>query len=189
MLRRSTRRAGLALGLGLGLPACGGAHESVQAPSAAPAPAAAARPRAAPGHLARGDVDHVLALGPPWLLRRVLMEEVVRDGKFVGWRIVALPEEWKSVDLKPGDVVTKVNGAVIEKPDDLWSVWTSLTKATELRVAYERDGAPRELAMPIDGAPSKTAVINQTGAPPPRAPSKPKSTIVIEEDNPPDAPE
>jgi len=173
--------AAATIALSLALAACGGAQPAPR-PSASASVKPAPAPRAAPGHLARGDVDRVLAFGPPWLLRRVQMEDVARDGKFVGWRLIALPEEWKSLDLKPGDVVTKVNGVVVEKPDDLWTVWTALAKASELKVSYERDGAPRELTLPIDGAPGKGATIGQAGPPPPRPASKPKGTIVIEED-------
>jgi len=83
------------------------------------------------------------------------MEEVLRsDGKFTGWRMVGLPEEWKDVDLRPGDIVTRVNGLAIETPDDAWEAWKSVAKAVDLRITLTRDGGQRQLVLPIDGQPS-----------------------------------
>lgn len=125
----------------------------------------------------------MLGHGPPWLLRRVAVEEVLRDGKFVGWRVLAVPEDWSSVDLKAGDVVTRVNGKVIERPDDLWSVWLSLYTAKELRIAYERNNAAKEIAFPIDGEPSPQAIAAARGDAPVPKSARPdaRRTVVIEE--------
>jgi hypothetical protein len=127
-------------------------------PPPAPPPAAAAAPQAPaapPGHLLRPDVDRVLvSQGPPWILRRVMMEEVLRgDGKFTGWRVVGLPEEWKDIDVRPGDVVTRVNGLPLETPDEAWEAWKSVARLPALTLALTRDGTARQLVIPIDGAP------------------------------------
>jgi type II secretory pathway component PulC len=53
------------------------------------------------------------------------------------------------VDLKPGDVVSGVNGFPIEHPEQAQTAFESLEVASELRVAYERDGQARELSYPI----------------------------------------
>jgi hypothetical protein len=173
--------------ISLALTACASSAPAPQATTPKPAAAAskAAAPAAAhaPGHLARAEVDEALSHGPPWLLRRVVTEEVLRDGKFVGWRLLALPKEW-TVDLKPGDIVKTVNGNTLERPDDLFTAWTALAAAREMKIAYERDGAPREVLLPIDGEPSKQALL-------PAEPQKQqrsgirKGTVVIEDDTPP----
>jgi S1-C subfamily serine protease len=125
------------------------------AAAVAPAPPAAPPP-SAPSRLARADVDRVLTTqGPPWVLRRIVSEEVMKsDGKFAGWRLVGLPDEWRGIDLRPGDVVTRVNGLPLETPDQAWDAWKSVAKAPELKISLVRDGAPRELTLPIDGAPA-----------------------------------
>jgi len=166
--------------------ACGG---SPPPPPAEPPPppkksAPQAQQTAPPGHLARGSLEHVLAQGPPWILQRVPVEEVVRGGNFVGWKILALPEAWHDAQIKVGDVVTKVNGQGIERPDDLFAVWKALVTAKELRIAYEREGAERELVMPIAGEPSPDLVKTfERGSPPPRRPSRKPGVTVIEEDD------
>jgi len=148
------------------------------APTAA-APAAPTPPPVAPGHLARVEVDRVLTTqGPPWLLRRVMSEEVLRhDGKFAGWRLVGLPEEWRGVDLKPGDVVSRVNGLPLETPDQFWEAWKSVAKATQIKIDLSRDGVARQVVIPIDGAPSAdTASAIERGAGPPRAAAPPPTS-------------
>lgn len=156
------------------------AAKPIAQPAAGPGAGAVPINAAAPGHLARGDVERVLRQGPPWLLRRVVPEEVIREGKFVGWRLLSLPEDWK-VDLKNGDIVTKVNGLSIERPDDLWSAWMQMQSAVELRVAIEREGKARELVMPIDGASSAAGTLDkqlETEPPPPPRPSRWQTTVI-----------
>jgi type II secretory pathway component PulC len=71
-------------------------------------------------------------------------------GKFRGFRIAALRGTfWSGVDLMPGDVVTTVNGLPIERPEQAQAAFDSIAAATELRVAYERNGQPRELVYRI----------------------------------------
>src|SRR5262249_43518154 len=93
------------------------------AAKAAPAPAVTKPP---PGHIARANLERALAEGPPWLLRRVMREEALgKNGKFLGWRLTGLPEEWSDIDLKPGDIVSRVNDKALETPDDAWDAWKS----------------------------------------------------------------
>ena len=160
-----------------------------QAPDAVPKPPAALpAPVAPPGHLLRGEVDRVLTTqGPPWVLRRVITEEVMRnDGKFAGWRLVGLPEEWRGIDIKPGDVVMKVNGLPIETPEQAWDAWTSVAKLAVLKVDVVRDGTARQIVIPIDGAPSaETAKALQSPGPPrPAQAQNPRGSITLGGGNP-----
>jgi len=139
----------------------------------------------APDKLERSALKTVLPTGPAWLLRRVWPEEVFREGKFIGWRLVAIPEEWTGLDLRPDDVVTRINGKAIETPEQLWDTWASLATATELRVTYERGADTKELVLPIDGAPAPEllAALTNPSPPPRRAPTK-RGTVVIESRDP-----
>ena len=81
------------------------------------------------------------------------MEPALAGAKFKGWRIVKLKAGdpfWNGVDLAPGDVVTAVNERPIERPEQAFAAFQSLAVAKELRVTYERAGARREIAYPID---------------------------------------
>lgn len=154
-------------------------------PATGPGAGAAPINAAAPGHLARADVERVLRQGPPWILRRVVPEEVIRDGKFVGWRVLSMPGDWK-IDLKNGDIVTKVNGLSLERPDDLWSAWMQLQSAVELRVSIEREGKARDLVMPIDGASTAGTSLEKEleASPPPKTtPSRWSTKVIVPEDD------
>jgi len=179
--------------LPLALMACGGAAASSDPPAtgsktesrAEPSDPFPAGPIKAPDKLERSALATILPTGLPWLLRRVWPEEVFREGKFAGWRVVAIPEEWTGLDIKPDDIVTRVNGKPVETPEQMWDAWTSLATAPELRISYERGGESRELVLPIVGppAPELLASLNNP-SPPPRKPSAKRGTIVIESRDP-----
>jgi S1-C subfamily serine protease len=137
---------------------CGGGNAPRRAePSRAPQPATSAsaevRPVSRPGRLWRRDVMAVLSRGLGDFLTRLEIEPFLLGGKFRGWRVVKLRQGdplWNGIDLAPGDVVTAVNARPIERPEQALAVFQSLAIAKELRVTYERNGAPREIAYAID---------------------------------------
>ena len=63
-------------------------------------------------------------------------------------QVLDLNADW-AVDLRPGDVITRVNGHTIEHPEDADAAMRSLEKAPSLKVDYERDGKLRTLEIPI----------------------------------------
>jgi general secretion pathway protein C len=141
---------------------CGGSEPPARAPATVAAasstqPAEGAVPASS---LRRSDVVRTVRAGLGAFLQRVELDEhpVFVAGKFHGFRIAALrgdPAFWSGVDLKPGDVVTQVNGFGIEHPEDALQAFNSLEVSSELRIAYERDGDPRELRYSIlDDAPA-----------------------------------
>lgn len=147
-----------ALVLALSLAACG-TTATTAAPTTGGVPRAAASaklqtPPAAPDHtLARSAVRAVVDEGLGYFLQRVELDDhpVMAAGKFHGFRIAGLrdPDFWAGVDLKPGDVVTGVNGFPIERPEQAETAFESLQVASELKVAYDRDGQARELVYAI----------------------------------------
>ena len=100
--------------------------------------------------LRRAEVNATLQQGVGYFLQNISLEDwpVMRDGKFHGFKIQTINDSW-GIDLKPGDVITRVNGIVPEKPDDAEVVLRALPKATALKVDYERNGMPRVLELPI----------------------------------------
>ena len=134
---------------------CGAVPE---APAVAPKPVAkapvAATPvaaRAPQGALYREDVNALLARGFPEFLQHVDVEPRLVDGQFRGWSIVQLsPSDfWSGVDLKPGDIVTRVNDLPIERETEAFEAFESLKKSDALRVAFQRDGQSRLLEYKI----------------------------------------
>jgi S1-C subfamily serine protease len=74
----------------------------------------------------------------------------VRDAAgFLGWELVALDPPFDHSELSAGDVVTRVNGRVVERPDDLAATFDALRSADTITVEYLRAGARRELRVPV----------------------------------------
>jgi len=138
----------------LGACACGSETPVVpEAATAAKAAAQAPAPPLAAHALARSMVRAAVADGLGVFLQHVEVDDqpVMTGGKFHGFRIAALHGDdfWSGVDLKPGDVVTAVNGFPIERPEQAQTAFDSLQVASELRVAFERDGQAHELVYAI----------------------------------------
>jgi len=124
-----------------------GPSASAAAPAAPPLGATRA------GRLSRRDVVATLSRGLGDFLTRVELQPSLSGGKFRGWRIVKFREGdplWVGTELAPGDIVTAINGRPIERPEQALTAFQSLAVAHELRVTYERDGAKKETAYPID---------------------------------------
>jgi type II secretory pathway component PulC len=149
--------------------ACGGAAPSTSgsAKPASPVDVASAPKPAPPADapnehsLRRSAVKSVVKGGLGLFLQKVALDDqpVMKEGRFYGFRIAMLrdPGFWKGVDLRPGDVIVRVNGMPIEHPEEALEAFHSLEVASELRVAYDREGAARELAYTIveDEAPKR----------------------------------
>jgi hypothetical protein len=127
----------------------GGFVKSARAP-------ANARGAVATGTLARADVERVVDAGLGRFLGNVVIEPSLSAGKFTGWSIVGLEpaELWGDVDLRPGDVVTKINGMPIEREVQAFDAFQAVRQAPTLEVSYLRQNQPRTLRFTIVGAPS-----------------------------------
>lgn len=157
-MKRRSLVALAALALLAPVVACGGPaamKKTAQAPVAdAPPETLAPGAEAVGDHsLRRSAVRAVVKGGLGLFLQRVVLEDepVLKEGRFHGFRIAALrdPRFWSGVDLRPGDVVVRVNGMSIEHPEDALEAFHALEVAAELRVFYEREGDGRELRYPI----------------------------------------
>jgi type II secretory pathway component PulC len=76
-------------------------------------------------------------------LQQVRAEPVVSRGRFLGWRLTTLFPSRGDVHvqaIKPGDVVRRVNGQSIERPEDFKALWDGLAAASQLVLEIERDG-------------------------------------------------
>jgi hypothetical protein len=158
---------------------CGGSlmDEPVlaQPPPAVAAVSVAARPSPPPGALFRQDINETVEEGLGYFLQRVTVDPDLTGGKFKGFRIVELrpAEYWQGVDLKPGDVVTKVNGMPIERDIDAYQAFQALRAAPELRVTFTRGGAVRDLVYAIvDRDGKKPGAKTPRAVPAPAVPEK-----------------
>lgn len=104
------------------------------------------------GVIARKELLPVLDGGLGRFLQNVETEPEFHKGAFVGFRIVSLfPGDlaFASLDLRPGDTVTRINGKPIERPEQAIAVWEELRTASDLVVDYQRGGEARALRFAI----------------------------------------
>jgi hypothetical protein len=109
-------------------------------------------PRVSTGSISRDELLPVLDGGLGRFLQNVETEPTFHKGSFVGFRIVSLfPGEpaFASLDLRPGDTVTRINGKPIERPEQAAAVWENLRTASNLVVDYRRGGEEHALRFTI----------------------------------------
>lgn len=102
--------------------------------------------------LRRADLVRAVDQGLGQWLSGVGVTAVRQKGRFQGWRLDRLhPDDpcFLQVDLRPGDVVTRVNGASLEKPEQANQIFQGLRKAPRLQVERIRDGQPGTLSWEI----------------------------------------
>lgn len=137
--------------LALAMAACGGSNPAAEAPR--PTVAEAPKPPSEPQpteNVPRASVNAALKAGLGKFLANLEVEAQLEKGRFVGWRIVELRGDmWTGVDLKPGDVVTRVNGFKIEREHEANAAFQSLAVASEIRVSVLRGGQPQEIRFAI----------------------------------------
>lgn len=98
----------------------------------------------------RDELDRVLAEGPAKVLAMVQTDSYKEHERFLGFRIVAFRIDAKQVlGLREGDVVTRVNGLFIERPEQYFQVFEKLKTATEISFRIIRNGEPMVLTTPI----------------------------------------
>ncbi len=123
-------------------------------PTAAPAEPrqdiAPPKPQAFVTSVSRAKVKAAIASGVGALLQHVALEDwpVMHEGKFHGFKIRAI-DPVLGVDLRKGDVVTRINGIVPEQPEDADAALRSLDKASTITIEFERENKPLKLELPI----------------------------------------
>ena len=124
------------------------------------------------GALSRQDLLNVLGQSAGDFLRRVEIEHEVDGGRFVGWRVEALPTSTPGwLDVQVGDVVTAVNGMPVERPEDAQQIWETLQVASEVRIDLTRDGERRSVRIPVEDGPAAEPVDPEL-QPTPRGPEE-----------------
>ena len=140
----------------LALAGCGGGAPGPRAPTVAAASDPAPDATEATGRLtlARSALVPVLDAGLGRFLGRVATEPAREDGAFVGFRVVSIEDaltvpDTEGLGVRPGDVVVRVNGQAIERPEQALAVWEGLRVASTLAIEYLRAGERREARFAI----------------------------------------
>ena len=113
------------------------------------------------GRLADGDAIAAAAAAQPAALREVISDNAARladiirpvphvqEGQVVGFRVNPGRDRaaFEALGLQPGDVVTDINGTVLDDPSQGLQVFQSLGEATQANVTVLRDGVPQVIVI------------------------------------------
>jgi hypothetical protein len=102
------------------------------------------------GVINRAGLVNIVEQGLGRFLSRLRLAPVVAQGKFVGFGVTGIDPTWGDVGLRPGDVILRVNGQPIERPEQALSVFEALRVASEIAVDLTRDGVPATLRFRVD---------------------------------------
>jgi hypothetical protein len=120
-------------------------------PAAAAVPAGACPARVSTG-LRRSALTRTLDAGLGSWLRGVTVAPQLDGKRFEGWVIRSLHVKdpcFADIDLRPGDIVSRVNHRPIGRPEEAFAVWTSLRSAREIVVDYTRAGESRTFRIDV----------------------------------------
>jgi len=115
----------------------------------------------------------------PALVNQVIQRQPVisAEGKLRGLRVYpgSNAPAFNRLGLRPGDLVTAINGTTLEDQTRSEEIFNSLNGAAEARVTVIRNGSPLELHLNLAELASEAERLNQgpgvePGAPPPGAP-------------------
>jgi len=87
----------------------------------------------------------------PRILAETAVAPVMEDGRVVGVQLARLAEGSLLTDagLRPGDVITQINGTQIDGMATLIGLWPRLQSASELRAVVNRNGQPISLVVAL----------------------------------------
>jgi general secretion pathway protein C len=111
------------------------------------APRAGTRPAVASP--ATANVQDMVARNAAGFLDVIRPQPFMPDGQLKGYRIYPGPnrDQFTALGLRPGDLVTEINGVTLDNPAQGMEVFRSLGEAAEVSITVERDGQPTVLSL------------------------------------------
>lgn len=91
-----------------------------------------------------------LLTAPKELAGAIRQRPVRRNGKIVGYRVFPGKdrEAFKRLGLKPGDIITQVNGMPLGDPASAMAIYGQLPQMSELNIQVQRGGQDMSLVLP-----------------------------------------
>jgi type II secretory pathway component PulC len=98
------------------------------------------------GVVTRAELETHLRDGAQSFIQKVRVRPAFRSGRFLGWRVLAYEGPGP---IRIGDVVMRVNGEELERPDQFMKAWNGLRGRSDLVVEMIRAGKRVALRFPI----------------------------------------
>jgi general secretion pathway protein C len=108
-----------------------------------------ARPSPLPQAPQPGSLREVISENATRLTDIVRLAPHVQEGQVVGFRVTPGRDRatFEALGLQPGDVVTDINGTVLDDPSQGLQVFQSLGESTQANVTVLRDGVPQVIVV------------------------------------------
>jgi general secretion pathway protein C len=100
----------------------------------------------------QAEVEEFVAQNTAGFLEVVRPQPFMPNGQLKGYRIYPGPnrQQFAALGLRAGDLITEINGVVLNNPAQGTEVFRSLGSATQVTVTLERDGQPQVLSLNLD---------------------------------------
>jgi type II secretory pathway component PulC len=85
----------------------------------------------------RSELRQVLKQGAQAFIQRVQVRPAFRAGRFFGWRVIAYRGPGP---VRPGDIVRRINGKGLERPEQFMRAWEGLGRSSQLVLEMVRRG-------------------------------------------------
>jgi general secretion pathway protein C len=94
-------------------------------------------------------LTEALAAAPQQLTELIRPQPVFADGKQLGYRVYPgrNRQQFTKLGLKPGDLVTQINGAPLDDPARGLEIFRVLEEGSQVSVTVERDGQPQVIVL------------------------------------------
>ena len=97
----------------------------------------------------QAEVEEFVAQNTAGFLEVVRPQPFMPNGQLKGYRIYPGPnrQQFAALGLRAGDLITEINGVVLNNPAQGTEVFRSLGDATQVTVTLERDGQPQVMSL------------------------------------------
>lgn len=109
------------------------------------------------GAIDRAGLRAIIDQGLGRVLARLQLSPVLVKGKFQGFRVNQIDSAWAASGVAVNDVVLRLNGAPIERPEQALAAFESLRVASELALELSRDGQTMALRYRIEDSASTSS--------------------------------
>jgi S1-C subfamily serine protease len=102
------------------------------------------------GVIDREGLHVIVEQGLGRVLARLKVSPVLQQGRFQGFRVTALDPAWNGAGILLDDIITRLNGQPIERPEEAQAAFESLRVASEISLELLREGKPKKLRYRIE---------------------------------------
>jgi S1-C subfamily serine protease len=102
------------------------------------------------GVLDRKGLSTVIDQGLGRVLARLKLSPAMRNGRYEGFRVSEIDPAWASAGIQVGDVLLRLNGQPIERPEQAQVAFESLRVASEVALELSRNGKTTTLRYRVE---------------------------------------